>query len=66
MSGQAVALRAWWTPEQVAAYYQLPLHSVWRKIRQGEIRAKNLGTPRCPRYRVSAHEIRRLDQLDAA
>ena len=51
----------WSTPEQVAAYYQLPLQTVWKKIRRGEIKAKNFGTERCHRYRVSASEIRRLD-----
>lgn len=55
-------MNAWWTPEQVAEYYQLPLSTVWRKIRQGEIRAKNVGTLRRRMYRVSAAEIRRLDQ----
>lgn len=53
--------RAWWTPEQVAEYYQLPLSTVWKKIRRGEIRAKNFGSDRQRRYRVSATEIRRLD-----
>ncbi len=58
----ATSTRAWWTPEQVAEYYQLPLNTVWRKIRRGEIRAKNFGTPNCRRYRVTAAEIRRIDQ----
>ena len=26
--------RPWWTPEQVADYYQIPLHQVWRRIRK--------------------------------
>lgn len=54
-------IQPWWTPEQVAAYYQLPLQTVWKKIRAKEIQAKNFGTDRCHRYRVSAAEIRRLD-----
>lgn len=52
----------WWKPEQVAEYYQLPLSTVWKKIRTGEIRAINLGTDRQPRYRVSPSEIRRINQ----
>ena len=58
--------RPWWTPEQVAEYYQIPLHQVWRRIRQKVINAKNIGTPRRPMYRISAAEIRRLDQLTNA
>lgn len=59
--------RPWWTPEQVAEYYQIPLHRVWRRIRQKEIRAKNVGTRGRPNYRISQAEINRLDnRLDAA
>jgi excisionase family DNA binding protein len=54
-------IQPWLTPEQVADYYQLPIKTVWKKIRRGEIKAKNFGTDRCHRYRVSAVEIRRLD-----
>ena len=55
-------MNAWWTPEQVAEYYQIPLKTVWQKIRLGEIRAKNIGTPKRHIYRISAAEIRRYDQ----
>ncbi len=55
-------MNAWWTPEQVAEYYQIPLKTVWQKIRLGEIRAKNIGTSNRHIYRISAAEIRRYDQ----
>lgn len=54
--------RPWWTPEQVAAYYQLPLQTVWKMIRRGQIRAKNVGTERRHIYRVSQAEVHRIDQ----
>lgn len=54
--------RPWWTPEQVADYYQLPMQTVWKMIRRGDIRAKNFGTERCKRYRIAAAEVRRTDQ----
>lgn len=52
---------AWFTAKQVAEHFQLPESTVQRKIRKGEIRAKNFGTDRCPRYRISRRELRRLE-----
>ena len=52
---------AWLRPKEVAEHFQIPESTVWRKIRTGEIRAKNWGTQRCPRYRISTAEVRRLD-----
>lgn len=62
---------AWWTTEEVAEHFRLPVKSIRARIRLGRerpdhpqaIRAKNLGTERRPMYRISAAEIRRLDQL---
>jgi len=53
--------RPWWTPEEVADYYRIKIHRVWRRIRQGDIRAKNVGTKGHPEYRISQAEINRLD-----
>lgn len=52
---------AWITPEQLAKHFQLPLSTVWKKIRRGDIQAKNFGTEKCHRYRISQHEVRRLE-----
>ena len=54
-------MNTWWTPEEVAAHYRMPVQTVRRKIRRGEIRAKNRGTEKCRRYLISLSEIRRLD-----
>lgn len=67
MAAHVAVSAAWWTPEQVAAHYQMPVTTVRQRIRQKKIRAKNIGTEKRPIYRVSAGEIRRLDQqFDAA
>lgn len=59
----------WWTTDQVAAYYQLPVKTVRQRIRLGNelpnhpqaIRAKNFGTKAKPKYRVHDSELRRID-----
>lgn len=62
MMAESPSVRPWWTPEQVSDYYQLPIATVWRMIRRGDIRAKNFGTARRKHYRVAAAEVRRIDQ----
>ena len=45
------------TPDQVAERLTLPVSSVYRLIRRGDLQAHNVGTPRRPMYRVSEQQL---------
>ena len=70
MGNEPSSQHAWWTPEQVADHFQMPVKTIRARIRLGKglpndrraIRAINVGTVRKPMYRVSSAEIRRIEQ----
>jgi hypothetical protein len=49
------------TPTAFAEAYCIPVRQVQKMIRQKRIRARNVGTDHCPRYRIPASECARFD-----
>lgn len=59
----------WYLPEELAERFRMPVSTIRQRIRIGNelpahpqaIRAKNFGTEKCPRYRIHAREVARLE-----
>ena len=60
-----VTTPAWWTVAQLAERWQIPKSTIHTRIRQGIIRAWNVGTPHRHIYRISAGEVRRHEGVTA-
>lgn len=54
------------TTDQVAEHYQTDKYQVRRWIRQGRLRAINIGTARRPTYRITATELARFEAENQA
>lgn len=53
-------------PAEFAFAYGVPLATVWRLIRLGEIKAINIGAGNRPIYRITAAECERFERAHAA
>jgi excisionase family DNA binding protein len=58
--------RKYLTTNQVAEMYATDEKAVRRWIRSGRLKAVNVGTSGCPRYRVSEAELVRYDEANVA
>lgn len=63
------AERVWYLADELAERFRVPVYTIRQRIRIGNelpehpqaIRAKNFGTAKCPRYRIHAREVARLE-----
>lgn len=54
------------SPQEWADAYGIPVTTVRQQIREGRIKAVNVGTQRRPMYRIPESEILRYDRINAA